>query len=71
MYMYLTAAVYLLIRLLKEHDLFNAQILALTTEDFLQLVCCCCYDEPVRQLPIWGTKMSRRDEEFHQNLNPE
>jgi len=27
--------------------------------------CCCCRDEPVRLLPIWGDKMSQRDEEFH------
>jgi len=33
--------------------------------------CCCCHDEPVRRCLYGGTKMSRRDEEFHQTLNPE
>jgi len=32
MYVYLTAAIRLLIRLLEEHDLFNAQVTTLTTE---------------------------------------
>jgi len=34
--------------------------------------CCCCHNEPVRHcLYGGGTKMSQRDEQFHQTLNLE
>ena len=35
-----------------------------------QTDCCCCRDEPVRHCLYGGTRMSRRDEEFHQTLDP-
>jgi len=33
--------------------------------------CCCCRVEPIRHCLYEVTKMSRRDEEIHQTLNPE
>jgi len=49
--------------------LYNTQI---STKKYIQSSCCCCrccHDKPVRHCLYGETKMSRRDEEFHQTLN--